>query len=83
MMGFRLRENFDVPYIARSMTEFWRRWHMSLTSWIRDYLYVPLGGNRRALGAPTSISGSAFWPPGFGMARAGISCSGAPITACF
>jgi len=46
MMGFRLRENFDAPYISRSMTEFWRRWHISLTTWIRDYLYVPLGGNR-------------------------------------
>src|SRR3954470_15574416 len=46
MMGFRLRENFNSPYIARSITEFWRRWHISLTTWIRDYLYVPLGGNR-------------------------------------
>ena len=50
VMGFRLRENFDAPYISRSMTEFWRRWHMSLTSWIRDYLYVPLGGNRASPG---------------------------------
>jgi alginate O-acetyltransferase complex protein AlgI len=47
MMGIRLRENFNAPYIARSMTEFWHRWHISLTSWIRDYLYLPLGGNRR------------------------------------
>jgi alginate O-acetyltransferase complex protein AlgI len=47
MMGFRLRENFNSPYIARSMTEFWRRWHISLTTWIRDYLYIPLGGDRR------------------------------------
>jgi alginate O-acetyltransferase complex protein AlgI len=46
MLGFRLKENFNMPYIARSLTEFWRRWHMSLTSWIREYLYVPLGGNR-------------------------------------
>jgi alginate O-acetyltransferase complex protein AlgI len=46
MLGFRLRENFDSPYIAQSLTEFWRRWHISLTTWIRDYLYRPLGGNR-------------------------------------
>jgi alginate O-acetyltransferase complex protein AlgI len=46
MLGFGLRENFNMPYIARSLTEFWRRWHISLTSWIREYLYLPLGGNR-------------------------------------
>jgi alginate O-acetyltransferase complex protein AlgI len=46
MMGFRLNENFNAPYISRSITEFWRRWHISLTTWIRDYLYVPLGGNK-------------------------------------
>jgi alginate O-acetyltransferase complex protein AlgI len=47
MLGFSLKENFNTPYVARSMTEFWRRWHISLTTWIRDYLYMPLGGNRR------------------------------------
>jgi alginate O-acetyltransferase complex protein AlgI len=46
MLGFRLRENFDMPYSACSITEFWRRWHISLTTWIREYLYIPLGGNR-------------------------------------
>lgn len=46
MFGFRLLENFDMPYIATSITDFWRRWHMSLTGWIREYLYFPLGGNR-------------------------------------
>jgi alginate O-acetyltransferase complex protein AlgI len=46
MLGFSLRENFNTPYVARSMTDFWRRWHISLTTWIRDYLYKPLGGNR-------------------------------------
>jgi len=44
--GFRFEENFNYPYIARSVTEFWRRWHISLTSWFRDYVYIPLGGNR-------------------------------------
>ena len=46
MLGFSLPPNFDRPYAARSVTEFWRRWHMSLSSWFRDYLYIPLGGNR-------------------------------------
>ena len=46
-MGFTLRENFDTPYFSRTIAEFWRRWHMSLTSWFRDYLYIPLGGSRR------------------------------------
>ncbi len=47
MMGFRFAENFAHPYISQSITEFWRRWHISLSSWLRDYLYIPLGGNRR------------------------------------
>lgn len=46
MIGFRFPENFNAPYISQSITEFWRRWHISLSSWLRDYLYVPLGGNR-------------------------------------
>lgn len=49
MMGFHFLENFDYPYISRSITEFWRRWHMSLGSWFRSYVYIPLGGNRRGL----------------------------------
>ncbi len=47
MIGFQFCENFNAPYISHSITEFWRRWHMSLSNWLRDYLYVPLGGNRR------------------------------------
>ena len=46
MFGFEFLENFNYPYISRSVTEFWRRWHMSLSGWFRDYLYIPLGGNR-------------------------------------
>ena len=46
MLGFRFPQNFDDPYIAKSATEFWRRWHMTLGSWFREYLYIPLGGNR-------------------------------------
>ncbi len=44
--GFNFRENFNYPYISRSITEFWRRWHITLSNWFRDYLYIPLGGNR-------------------------------------
>jgi alginate O-acetyltransferase complex protein AlgI len=50
MFGFHFLENFNYPYIAQSMTEFWRRWHISLSNWFRDYLYIPLGGNRVAPG---------------------------------
>lgn len=46
MFGFHFLENFDFPYISRSVTEFWRRWHISLGTWFRDYVYIPLGGNR-------------------------------------
>ncbi|WP_233004580.1 MBOAT family O-acyltransferase [Exiguobacterium aurantiacum] len=46
MFGFHFLENFNYPYISRSVSEFWRRWHMSLGSWFRDYVYIPLGGNR-------------------------------------
>lgn len=46
ILGFRFNENFDHPYLSASVTEFWRRWHMSLTGWFREYLYIPLGGNR-------------------------------------
>lgn len=47
MIGYDLPENFAMPYLSRSITEFWRRWHMTLSFWLRDYLYIPLGGNRR------------------------------------
>jgi len=47
MLGFVFPKNFDSPYVSQSITEFWRRWHISLSTWLRDYLYIPLGGNRR------------------------------------
>jgi alginate O-acetyltransferase complex protein AlgI len=46
MLGFKFLENFNYPYISKSITEFWRRWHMSLSGWFRDYVYFPLGGSR-------------------------------------
>ncbi len=49
MLGFEFLENFNYPYISRSITEFWRRWHISLSTWFREYVYIPLGGNRKGL----------------------------------
>ena len=49
MLGFQFLENFDYPYLSRSITEYWRRWHISLGTWFREYVYIPLGGNRRGL----------------------------------
>lgn len=46
VMGINLMENFNTPYFSRSVKEFWGRWHISLSTWFRDYLYIPLGGNR-------------------------------------
>jgi alginate O-acetyltransferase complex protein AlgI len=50
MLGFHFPENFDYPYLAASITEFWRRWHKTLSGWFRDYVYIPLGGNRKGRG---------------------------------
>ena len=47
MFGFHFPENFNLPYISQSITEFWRRWHISLSTWFKQYLYIPLGGNRK------------------------------------
>lgn len=49
ILGFDFEENFDFPYIARSIRDFWRRWHISLSTWFRDYLYIPLGGNKKGV----------------------------------
>ena len=50
MLGFRFLKNFDYPYISESITEFWRRWHISLSTWFKEYVYIPLGGNRKGIG---------------------------------
>jgi alginate O-acetyltransferase complex protein AlgI len=50
LMGFMFAKNFDSPYLSKSITEFWQRWHLSLSTWLRDYLYIPLGGNRKGEG---------------------------------
>ncbi len=58
--GFELPRNFDYPYVSRSVTEFWRRWHITLSSWFREYVYIPLGGNRRGRGR-TYVNLLAVW----------------------
>jgi len=60
MFGFKFPENFNYPYTSRSVTEFWRRWHMSLSSWFRDYVYIPLGGNRLSAGRTYFNLGAVF-----------------------
>ncbi|MEN9640610.1 MAG: hypothetical protein RLZZ262_2479 [Bacteroidota bacterium] len=66
VMGFRLMENFNTPYVSNSIKEFWSRWHISLSTWFRDYLYIPLGGNRvkglrKHLNLFTVFAVSGFW----------------------
>lgn len=61
VMGFDLMQNFDAPYFARSIGEFWRRWHISLSTWFRDYVYVPLGGNKLARNALIVFALSGLW----------------------
>ena len=62
MFGFRFPENFRWPYVADSVQEFWRRWHISLSTWFRDYLYIPLGGNRVSAGAALREPGDRVLP---------------------
>ena len=50
MIGFKFPENFNYPYVATSITDFWRRWHITLSTWFKDYVYIPLGGNRTGTG---------------------------------
>jgi alginate O-acetyltransferase complex protein AlgI len=65
MLGFEFPKNFDAPYRSRSVTEFWRRWHLSLSTFLRDYLYVPMGGNRRG-------AARTYWHLGIVMVLGGL-----------
>ena len=49
LLGYRLKDNFDAPYLASNITVFWRKWHMSLSSWLKDYIYIPLGGSKKGV----------------------------------
>jgi len=81
MLGFHFLENFNYPYISRSMTEFWRRWHISLSTWFRDYLYIPLGGNQRAPARTYFNLVVTFFSVASGTAPPGHSSSGGSTTA--
>ena len=65
MLGFEFLENFNYPYLASSITDFWRRWHISLSSWFREYVYVPLGGNRKGLARQFLNMGVVWFLTGF------------------
>lgn len=64
LFGFDFAENFNLPYVSRSIREFWRRWHISLSSWFRDYLYIPLGGNRKGARRTGINKGIVFFATG-------------------
>lgn len=64
LLGFRIKENFNLPYTADSVRGFWRRWHISLSSWFRDYLYIPLGGNRKGKWRTTCNKFAVFFATG-------------------
>ena len=65
MLGFEFMENFNYPYLASSVTDFWRRWHISLSSWFREYVYIPLGGNRKGLARRFINMGVVWFLTGF------------------
>ena len=65
MLGFEFIENFNYPYLASSVTDFWRRWHISLSSWFREYVYIPLGGNRKGLARQFVNMGVVWFLTGF------------------
>lgn len=83
MFGFTFLENFNAPYISRSIQEFWRRWHISLSNWFRDYLYIPLGGNRRSSKRTIFNLFAVFFSAGYGMVRVGTLLFGGCFTALF
>jgi alginate O-acetyltransferase complex protein AlgI len=82
MLNIRLMRNFNVPYFSRNVSEFWRRWHISLSTWFRDYIYIPLGGNRRGKAITFSTLSSFSALVDFGMAPTGLSSAGAYIMLC-
>ena len=75
LLGFRFPQNFDAPYTARSLQDFWRRWHMTLSRWLRDYLYIPLG-REQGLGEPHCPQHHDHDDPGRSLARSGLDLRG-------
>ena len=83
LLGFQFPQNFDRPYSARSVQEFWRRWHMTLSRWLRDYLYIPLGGNRKGTVRTYVNLMITMLLGGLWHGAAWTSSSGAACTACY
>lgn len=81
LLGFRFPKNFDAPYKSATITEFWRRWHISLSTWLRDYLYISLGGNRKGVSAPISTCSSPCCSAVCGTGRPCASSFGERCTA--
>lgn len=79
LFGIDLMPNFKLPYFAKNPSDFWRRWHISLSTWLRDYLYIPLGGSRRGTVRPTATSCSRCFWGGCGMGPPGTLFCGASI----
>lgn len=82
-LGINLVNNFNRPYFSISITEFWRRWHISLSIWLRDYIYIPLGGSRCSKLKIIGIFMLLFWFRGYGMGQIGHSSFGGYYTDCF
>ena len=82
LFGFELTRNFAYPYFSRDIAEFWRRWHITLSTWFRDYLYLPLGGNRGGRVRWLRNILLTFTISGFGMGPVGILSPGASSTGC-
>lgn len=83
MLGFHFPENFNYPYVAQSIREFWRRWHISLSTWFRDYLYIPLGGNKKGALRTNFNLIAVFFYAGCGMAPVGPLSPGDSFTGLF
>ena len=82
LFGFELMTNFKFPYFSRDIAEFWRRWHISLSTWFRDYLYIPLGGSASPNPRPSATYPSSSSSPGSGTRPTGSSSYGAESTPC-
>ena len=82
IFGFKFMENFNYPYISKSITEFWRRWHISLSTWFKQYVYIPLGGNKKGLVKTCINLGTVFCSQVSGMVQPGLLLCGVFFRGC-
>ena len=83
LFGVDLMRNFSYPYFSRDIAEFWRRWHISLTTWFRDYIYIPLGGSRCARWKVMRNTAVIFWSVDSGTGLTGHTCVGGRTMPCY